>query len=802
MSTVPKLTPPSLHRDRSPAADEMPSPSLWAMRETEQLLNALLRHGDGLIELRALPSRQRAWIQPGDMANVQRFMSEHRHENVYFGVAARNDCTSGRLENCSIVRALYADLDFKNAIEAEARQALESFPLETSFIVHSGGGLHCYWILSRGFDLRHNSDSFKALLRSLARTLNADLSAAEPARVLRLPGSINWKREYPHHPHVRVETADSTRSYSLSDFEFLQLDEPEPNTENASRQAHLVDERIKRARAYARALPEAVQGEHGDLATYQAAAKMRDFDLTEAECLQVLADEFNPRCRPPWSHEDLQTKVSNAYRYAKGIPGSKPEQESPKGGSQQPEESADTLVLDPADPLPSAGRFAEQFHMDDGVLALRHQGGLFYRHQGARYREIDESSIRAKLYEWLAFAKCRQASKDEEDKFVPFKPNISKVSNVLDALRAVCNLPTSYAAPCWLDGCAGPDPSEIVACSNGLLHIPTKRLMPSTSRFFTLNGLEFAYDPHAAQPKTRLRFLNQIWPDDLQSRGTFQEWVGYLLTPVTRMQKMLLLIGPKRAGKGTIGRVIRMLLGEGNVCTPTLAGMAEPFGLASLIGKSAAIISDARISGRADTTIVAERLLSISGEDPQTVPRKFLPDWIGILSARFMLMTNELPKLEDASGTLASRFITLALTESFYGREDHGLLEKFVPELPGILLWALEGWEQLYRRGRFVQPNSSLELISQFEDLGSPIGAFVRDRCEVKPGCEVPQDSLFESWKSWCAENGKEHPGTIQVFGRNLQSFVPGLKVTRPRVMGVQVRYYTGIRLKTQVEAQ
>jgi putative DNA primase/helicase len=326
--------------------------------------------------------------------------------------------------------------------------------------------------------------------------------------------------------------------------------------------------------------------------------------------------------------------------------------------------------------------------------------------------------------------------------------------------------------------------------------------MPPTPRLFSFNGLEFAYDPHAPQPKNWLNLINQIWPDDFQSRDALREWIGYLLTPATRMQKMLMLIGPKRAGKGTIGRVIQMLLGEGNICTPTLAGMAESFGLASLIGKSAAIISDSRISGRTDTTIVTERLLSISGEDPQTVPRKFLTDWIGILPTRFMLMTNELPKIEDASGTLTSRFIILALTESFYGREDHSLLKRFVPELPGILLWALEGWEQLYSRGRFIQPDSSFELIKQFEDLGSTIGAFIRDKCDVRPGFEISQNRLFESWKSWCAENGNEHPGTIHLFSRDLQSFVPGLKVTRPRVMGFQIRYFVGIRLKIEVETR
>ena len=143
-------------------------------------------------------------------------------------------------------------------------------------------------------------------------------------------------------------------------FEFLRLDEPELNTETAGRQANFVEERIRRAHAYARALPEAVQGEHGDLVTYQAAAKMRDFGLTETECLGVLADEFNPRCRPPWSHKDLQTKVSNAYRYARGLAGSKLDQESPKAVSEQSDGLPDALVLDPADPLPSARRFTEQ----------------------------------------------------------------------------------------------------------------------------------------------------------------------------------------------------------------------------------------------------------------------------------------------------------------------------------------------------------------------------------------------------------------------------------------------------------
>jgi putative DNA primase/helicase len=459
---------------------------------------------------------------------------------------------------------------------------------------------------------------------------------------------------------------------------------------------------------------------------------------------------------------------------------------------------AEPLILDPSDPLPSARAFVKRTRVQ-GALALRHHGGLFYTYDAARnaYADQDEATIRAELYAFLDTALRRP---NEQDKVVaatvPFKPTKSRVENVLDALHAVTNLPSAYAPPCWLQDDPGLDPFDVLACNNGLLHIPTRTLLPGTPAFFTLTGVPFAFDPQAPPPVAWLQFLEELWPQDEASRETLQEWAGYLLTPQTRLQKALMLVGPKRSGKGTIGRVVRRLLGDRNVCGPTLANMGEQFGLSTLIGKSLAVIADARISGRADTAVITERLLSISGEDTLSIPRKYLPDWTGRLPTRFMLLTNELPRIEDASGALASRFIVLTLTQSFLGREDPDLEDRFTPELPGILQWALAGYDRLYARRRFLQPQSAAELIQQFEDLGSPIGAFLRDRCEVGAGYEVAQATVFAVWKSWCEENGRERPGTTQTFARNLRAAHPWLTLTQPVVGGERVRCWQGLRLR------
>src|SRR5690606_10348188 len=115
--------------------------------------------------------------------------------------------------------------------------------------------------------------------------------------------------------------------------------------------------------------------------------------------------------------------------------------------------------------------------------------------------------------------------------------------------------------------------------------------------------------------------------------------------------------------------------------------------------------------------VITERLLSISGEDHLTIDRKYQSGWTGKLHARFVIMTNELPRLADSSGALAGRFIIFTMLKSFYGREDPTLSERLLEELPGILNWSLTGLKRLLKRGYFVQPESAAEAIEELYEL-------------------------------------------------------------------------------------
>jgi putative DNA primase/helicase len=467
------------------------------------------------------------------------------------------------------------------------------------------------------------------------------------------------------------------------------------------------------------------------------------------------------------------------------------EQPSAKERSVGGTGSRELLRLNPQTPLLSAAHFLGRFYMArNGARHLQHYQGQFYIWTGSHYAAADDARMRSEIYPFLEAA-------FNGDK--PFDPNTTKVNEVVNALKASAYLDSNTRAPAWIDNGEHIESmfypaAELVACKNGLLHLPTRVLLPHTPHLFTFNALDFAYDPKAPAPAQWLRFLDTIWPDDGDAIGTLQEMFGYLVSGDLRQQKAFLIVGPKRAGKGTIARVITQLLGPDNVAGPTLAGLSQNFGLAPLIGKRAAIISDARLSDRADQHVIAERVLSISGEDSITVDRKHIAPWTGRLPVRFLILTNELPRLADASGALASRFVVLMLRQSFYGREDHSLAERLGAELPGILNWALAGWDRLNKRGHFEVPRSSASAIQQLEDLTSPVGAFVRERCEVGANLSVARDDLFSAWKFWCDVGGRP-TGTRETFGRDLAAMVPGIESGQRRKGEERVRIYQGIGL-------
>lgn len=456
------------------------------------------------------------------------------------------------------------------------------------------------------------------------------------------------------------------------------------------------------------------------------------------------------------------------------------------------------LLPPPNEPMKVARALArERYQLEDGTPTLRHWRGGWWEWRRSHWVEVEQRAARRAAYVFTETALYERKKPDGTVEMVAWSPNRHKVADLLEALAAICHLPESVVQPAWID--ADHD-GTIVACANGLLDVDRRELLDHTPRFFNVTAVPFDYDPHAPPTSRWFAFLNELWGDDDDSINALQEWFGYVISGRLDLHKILLLVGPTRGGKGAIARVLGALVGRDNVAGPTLSSLAGDFGLAPLLGKPLAVISDARLSGRG-SSVVVERLLAISGEDTITVNRKYRDQWTGKLPSRFMVISNELPQLGDASAAIAGRFVALLLTRSWLGKEDTGLEPELHAELTGILNWALDGLARLGEYNRFTRPASTDEAIIALQDLASPVAAFIRDRCITDATDEVAVDDLYAAWKSWAEENGQRQT-TKQTFGRDLRAVVPRVRVVRPREDDDDHRYrvYRGIALRSLAE--
>jgi putative DNA primase/helicase len=427
---------------------------------------------------------------------------------------------------------------------------------------------------------------------------------------------------------------------------------------------------------------------------------------------------------------------------------------------------------------------------------LHREDGEFLEWDTRRYATVPEEVIQGLVWDFLHKARTEVVNKKTGSVGVePFHPTSAKVSNVLEAIGSVVQLRDRLGEgwPRWREEVreGAPPPTELIAFRNGLLDVETGRMAAHTPML--LNRVALPYDwlgegVENGGCERWLKFVGEILPGDQQSIDILQEMMGLLMTGDTRFQKGLMLVGPPRSGRGTIGRVLKGLLGADNIVAPTLSTLGTHFGLEGLIGKRLALIGDMLLGRGTDGEAAKERILGITGEDTISIPRKGRGDWTGKLGVRFLALANKLPRLDDSSGAIMSRFVILLLTQSFLGREDKDLEKKLLPELPAIAAWSLQGLKRLRDRGRFEVAETAAELAQEFRDLGDPIGQWLREECEVDPtgekGWSEECTLTHNRWAAWCVQQKWTKQWTQSMFRRELRAALPWITTIRPRKTG------------------
>ncbi len=464
----------------------------------------------------------------------------------------------------------------------------------------------------------------------------------------------------------------------------------------------------------------------------------------------------------------------------------------------------------------------ENYHGLHG-RSIRYWKQTWYRWRNGVYEEMTNDhfsgqltkSIRtqfeiARVKELAAYNRWKSSPgySSEKDRGEPKtrKVTCQLVSNVMQATKSMVPLRSSQQLNSWIDG---HDEGFCIAAQNGILNVakaiqpnpPDKSeiLLKHTPDWFSTSKLSFPFDENANCPDWQ-EFLVDVFNNDTESIQTLQKWFGYLLTPDNSLNKILFVIGKKRSGKGTITSVMTELFGRANIITPTLGSLSGEFALQPMVGKTVGIVTDARLSERADEVSITEKLLSISGGDPQNISRKY-KDTLSShdLKVRFTIFSNLLPRFKDPSAAFVSRCIFLRMPNCYLGHEDYGLQDRLKSELSGILNWAIIGRHMLNQEKRIEQPKMAKSIVSEMLSIVSPVLEFIESECVLitKGLCDTKE--LFNQWEKWCGENDVAAPGNVQSFSRKVKAIFPEILTEKYRPTPTELgRRFLGIQSKEE----
>jgi hypothetical protein len=190
------------------------------MKPLEFLADVLPSPGHGLYCVAELSTRKKEHCFINSLEeikpHVKRWLDKHR--NIFFALATFDEkvqhLTKERRTavNARYIKSIFLDLDGYESKKVAA-EALSAFLSKTGLdqfatphVLSSGGGLHCYWPLNKEADIetwRPIAENLKRLCKQ--EGMHIDMSVtSDAARVLRIPGTFNFKDKYPEPRPVKI----------------------------------------------------------------------------------------------------------------------------------------------------------------------------------------------------------------------------------------------------------------------------------------------------------------------------------------------------------------------------------------------------------------------------------------------------------------------------------------------------------------------------------------------------------------------------------------------------------------------
>jgi putative DNA primase/helicase len=326
---------------------------------------------------------------------------------------------------------------------------------------------------------------------------------------------------------------------------------------------------------------------------------------------------------------------------------------------------------------------------------------------------------------------------------------------------------------------------DVLDLRNGIFDVKHGQLVSHEKKYYSTVRIPYNYDPSAVCPAWEA-FLNSSLENDLERINVIQEFIGYCLGRDNKFQKALFLLGEPASGKGTILRAIQRLVGEHNYSSLSLGALGDKAARADLINKIVNIDADVSIESK----YFESDFNKVTGKDSVMVKVLYKNEFKYTPFCKLICAANELPRISDKTRGVFRRMIVVPFNKSFEGKEDRGLEDKLIAEIPGILNWAIKGRMRLYEKGDFSVSSNLRDVVNEIKRENNPIEHFVFECIGKDVERDVSKKEVYEYYKEWCTENGNKPLSHIK-FSKEFYRVCKDFTVKDGKSTGKYGNYHT-----------
>lgn len=691
--------------------------------------------------------------------------------------------------------ALWVDIDAKKLSPAfypdpetatqDAVDKLLECEMPPTMIVHTGGGLHAYWKLSKGA-----GPAALQLIETCNRTLVGMFTADDTPAIMkanaamRIPGTVNCKYDYVtqivHHDATAIYDLGETADY-LASMKGRVLYGPglavlKDHIDQTAGKTLSPAAKYQRAAAQVGARGGKTDDEWEDIinriavpgqrnnAWATVCGKLAQEGLSPDQMVGWYAQEYeaqaaaHPGTREPLpAHEVVQTADS----VWKSHQASRREADA-RNPTPAPAPTAETGAEEPEDQEPAEEQIASPGPVEAngpyGAAALHTRVAVEDIEKNVKKNQRKPHILRAfvdgvsaffdpagqgRIIEseelfWLCdaasnvwYSKTHDAMARVINDFITFGVGSVASSAVVAEVKAMLKNKTHMTTVPWNSG-AGKH--AVIFSNNIVIDITTMQELTLTPEMYVQERHKMAWpwEPGAVCPtwdKALIDTFAHIPPAEVNAvLDTVEEWMGTILIgrhKPREVAKAMVFYGPEQTGKSTVIEVCRRMLGDGKSSALKPSDLGGDHSLSELATKIAWLVDEIPSAGKLEDNVFKQLVTN----EPVQINPKYVAAYTKRLDLTIGFAGNNLPVITDPTMATLSRIIWVPCLTQFLATNPNtnpDLIDTLEKEGAGIVQRVAWAAHAVLHRGKFDLPDVLLQEQARIKVMSNPMHDYLK----------------------------------------------------------------------------